>query len=209
MNDYECQNFYIAKCGDGVQDNPNKAGTASTNGKLGILINGTILPWTSTAPAEECDGSDGAPVGYICDSSCKLVQNILQPKCTLAPAQQTATCGQSALLNFNSSNVTSISNLVNISGGIILPNQAGRINVSPTQTTTYSFTVNGMAGSTPSICTATVNIIPAAQPNCTLTPAQQTITAGQNALLNFNSTFTTAISNLVGISGGIIMPNQA
>lgn len=25
VNDFECQNFYIAKCGDGVQDNPNKA----------------------------------------------------------------------------------------------------------------------------------------------------------------------------------------
>ena len=24
VSDYECQNFYIAKCGDGIQDNPNK-----------------------------------------------------------------------------------------------------------------------------------------------------------------------------------------
>jgi hypothetical protein len=145
MNDYECQNFYIAKCGDGVQDNPNKIGNASTNGKLGILINGAILPWKSLAPAEECDGTDGAPVGYTCDSSCKLVQTILQPTCTIAPAQQTTSCGQNAVLNFNSTNTTSVSNLVNISGGIIAPNQAGRFNVSPTQTTTYSFTVNGMA----------------------------------------------------------------
>lgn len=34
-NDYECQNFYIARCGDGVQDNPAKS---AVDGKNGISV---------------------------------------------------------------------------------------------------------------------------------------------------------------------------
>jgi uncharacterized repeat protein (TIGR01451 family) len=212
LSDLQCQNFYIAKCGDWVRDNPNKPGNTMTDGKYGILVNGQILPWIAAlipTPAEDCDGSDGTPNGYTCDSSCKLVQTIIQPNCTLTPAQQTISCGQNAVLNFNSTNTNSISNLVNIPGGIILPNQAGFFNVTPTQTTIYKFTVNGMPGSTPVICSATVNVNPVSQPNCSLTPANQTITAGQNAVLNFNSTFTTSISNLINIPSGVISPNQA
>ena len=66
-----------------------------------------------------------------------------------------------------------------------------------------------MAGSTPATCSATVNVNPAAQPNCSLTPASQTITAGQNAILSFNSTFTNSITHLVNIPSGIISPNVA
>jgi hypothetical protein len=87
-----------------------------------------------------------------------------QPDCTLTPAQQTITAGQNAILNFNSTYTTTISNLLNISGSIIAPNQAGRFNVSPIQTTNYSFTVNGGACTVPKVCTATVTVLPALQP---------------------------------------------
>ncbi|MEI8092387.1 MAG: hypothetical protein WCG98_09825 [bacterium] len=127
----------------------------------------------------------------------------------MTPAQQSISCGGNAILHFNSTYTNSITNLVNISGGIIQSNHAGRFSVAPTQTTTYQFTVNGMAGSTPATCTAVVNVNPVAQPNCTLTPANQTINVGQNAILSFNSTYTNSITNLVNISGGIIQPNHA
>lgn len=205
--DYECQNFYVAKCGDGIQDNPNKLG--NTDGKNGILVNGTLLPWTSVAPNEQCDGSDGVPSGYTCNSSCKLVQTIVQPNCSLTPLQQTITCGQNAILNYATTFTNSITNLLNITGGLILPNTSARFNVAPTQTTTYSFTANGMPGSTPVTCSATVYVNPANQPNCTLTPLQQTITAGQNAILNYTTTYTNNITNLVNISGGLVLPNAS
>jgi hypothetical protein len=34
--DLLCNNIYIAKCGDGVVDNINKAGAANTDGKQGM-----------------------------------------------------------------------------------------------------------------------------------------------------------------------------
>lgn len=209
INDVQCQNFYIAKCGDGVRDNPSKPWNATTDGKNGILINGQILPWISVltpTPAEVCDGNDGTPSGYTCNSSCQLVQTIVQPNCTLTPAVQNISCGQSAVLNYSSTNTVSISNLVNISGGIIDPQEIAWFRVNPTQTTIYSFTVNGMPGSTPVTCSARINVAVPQQPNCTLTPASQTITAGQSAVLNYSSTNTVSISNLINIPSGIIDP---
>jgi uncharacterized repeat protein (TIGR01451 family) len=111
-------------------------------------------------------------------------------------------------LNFNSTNTTSISNLVHIGAGIINPNQAGFFVVSPTTTTTYSFTVSDGFGTTPQTCTATITVQPNPEPACTLGPSQ-TIIAGQQATLNFNSTNTTSITNLINIGAGIINPNQA
>jgi hypothetical protein len=129
------------------------------------------------------------------------------PHCLLQP-NQTIYCGQDATLNFNSTNTVSISNLQNIGAGIIQPNQAGSFVVHPTQTTIYGFRANGAPGTTPAMCTATVTVNANPQPNCSLAPSQ-TIYAGQDATLNFNSTFTNAVTNLVNISGGIIQPNQA
>ena len=44
----KCQNFYVAKCGDGIIDDPHKAGDATTDGLSGVLVNGTMMKWRST-----------------------------------------------------------------------------------------------------------------------------------------------------------------
>jgi len=43
----KCQNFYIAKCGDGIIDDPNKTGDATTDGLSGMWVNGTMVKWRS------------------------------------------------------------------------------------------------------------------------------------------------------------------
>ena len=81
-----------------------------------------------------------------------------QPTCTLTPPSQAITAGQSATLSFGSTHTVSISNLGNISAGIISPNLFGSFNVTPTGTTIYTFTANGVIGTTPAICTGIVTV---------------------------------------------------
>ncbi|MFZ2151142.1 MAG: hypothetical protein WAZ12_05195 [Candidatus Absconditicoccaceae bacterium] len=75
VEDKKCQNFYIAKCGDGVLDNINKAGGANTNGKQGIQTNNGFVErvFPSTVTSEQCDGTEGVTPGYTCNALCQLV----------------------------------------------------------------------------------------------------------------------------------------
>jgi len=190
---YECVAYVTHYCGDGVKDTQQSI---------------AALPWgiSDSIAAEACDGTDGVTPGYTCNSSCQLVA-LQQPTCSLTPISQTIVAGQTAVLNYGSHNAISISNLNNIPVGTIVPNVIGSFHVSPVVNTSYGFTVHWAPGTTPVTCSATVNVQPINQPTCTLTPSQ-TIMAGQNATLNFNTTFTNFITNLVNISGWIIHPDQ-
>jgi len=82
----KCQNFYVAKCGDWIIDNPNKAWGSQTNWKDWInLWNRFKTRFSTTWIAETCEvrnwttyilDSNGqevqAPAGTTCNSSCKV-----------------------------------------------------------------------------------------------------------------------------------------
>lgn len=189
---YECVNYAVHYCGDGVID---------TQASIAALPGGI----TTSIANEQCDGTAWVPAGYTCNSSCKLVPN--NPTCTLQPSQ-TIACGGTAVLHYTTNNTMSVTNLMNIWAGTIWLNTAWSFSVSPIQTTTYSFRVNGPAGTTPATCSATVTVDQPFQPTCSLTPANQTIIAGQNAILNFDSHYAISISNLLNITGGLILPNH-
>lgn len=63
-----CLNFYVARCGDNVVDNPSKTGDAQTDGKNGIATRIWFISWFSpTFTWEVCDDG-GAPGG--CNDTC-------------------------------------------------------------------------------------------------------------------------------------------
>lgn len=57
VNNYSCNRYYVAKCGDGVIDNINKAGGTDTDGKQGISTINGFVQWfvPGGIPAEACD----------------------------------------------------------------------------------------------------------------------------------------------------------
>lgn len=141
-------------------------------------------------------------------STCTATLNVgTVPSCTLTPQMQTGACGTTFTLNYSSANTTSISNLINISGGIIQPNQAGAFSVSPLVGTTYSFHVNGAPGTTGATCSAYINVTPNPQPHCVIAAAPQTIFLGQSGVIGWGSFDVQSITNLINIPAGNVQPN--
>ena len=102
-----------------------------------------VIPTQTTTYSFTVNGSNPA---CTTPKTCSTTVTVLPPPpptCTLTPAQQTINFGESTTLYYGSNNAMSISNLVNISGGIIDPDEIFQFPVSPNQTTIYSFTVNG------------------------------------------------------------------
>ena len=84
-NGYECVNYTVHYCGDGVKD---------TQQSIASLAGGIA---TSLAN-EQCDGTDGVSAGQACNSSCQLVT---PPSCTLTPATQTLALGMNGVVSWN------------------------------------------------------------------------------------------------------------
>lgn len=67
----KCQNFYIAKCGDSVVDNANKAGDNMTDGLSGILVNNTMVNRRNSGFTwETCDDGPLNGTADHCDINC-------------------------------------------------------------------------------------------------------------------------------------------
>jgi hypothetical protein len=93
----------------------------------------------------------------------------------------TINAGQSATLQWATSGVTSVS----IDAGVGTVAQAGTATVSPATTTIYTLTAVGSSGSP--TATVTVTVVPAGIPIITsFTATPTTITAGENAILQWN-----------------------
>lgn len=89
-----CINTYVATCGDGVIDDPNKTGWNNTNGKQWILTSQWFVRWSNTwFNAEVCDSNTETGAACIngtlgcCNTSCsgfgwadeKCGDEIIQP----------------------------------------------------------------------------------------------------------------------------------
>ena len=109
-----------------------------------------------------------------------VVTVIYPPTVSLSASPQTIQAGQSATLAWSSSNADAIT----IDNGIGIVGANGSMTVSPAQTTTYTITASGTAGTVTSSATVTV-IIPA--PTVSISATPQTILAGQSAALTWNS----------------------
>lgn len=95
--------------------------------------------------------------------------------------------GQSATLQWTSSNATTLS--IDQGIGAVIPN--GARNVTPTATTTYTIMATGPGGTVNRSVTVTVNTL---APTVTLTASQQTIQAGQSTTLQWTSNNATEVS---------------
>ena len=82
--------------------------------------------------------------------------------------------------------------------------------VSPTTTTTYILTVNGLSGTTPAICQRTITVTNLPTPTCSLTTTTPTITSGQTATLSgsyTNASLAMMNPNIFGLN--FTYPNRS
>ncbi len=184
-----CTNYYVARCGDGVTD---KA-TGTTNGNGGIMTQGNVfLPWhaLSIKPNEMCDDGtlNGTP-GH-CKADCTGMGAWSNaPSCSLTASASTIQSGESVTLNASYTSGTDASFSPLIPGiNFTYPNRSNpNIPVSPTTTTTYILTVNGAAGTTPAVCSATVNVtVPQPHLTCALSFSQNPVAANQIVNVGWN-----------------------
>ncbi|MCX6823630.1 MAG: hypothetical protein NT085_00685 [candidate division SR1 bacterium] len=197
---FSCARYFVAKCGDGIQDNANKTcagGAPDCDGKSGISAYGSIVPWSSTSPNEACDGTDGVPAGYTCTSSCTLQAIVVKPTCTLSVNTGSIIIGDSVQTSWtingnytNTPQITYTPTTWNITG---LPHTVstsmGQHTITPTHTGGYtlSMTVSNSAGA--NTCTAPLLVKPQPQHlSCTLSINPNPVLANQFVSIGWNIT---------------------
>jgi uncharacterized repeat protein (TIGR03803 family) len=141
-----------------------------------------------------CTGAGGTLVA----SAALTVTNPPLPTITLSVTPTSITLGQSATLNWSSTNATTCTASNGWTGTMAT---AGTQSVTPTQTgtSTYTLTCNGAGGTLVASAALTVNSPP--PPTVTLSVAPTSITLGQSATLNWSSTHATSCTASNGWSG--------
>src|SRR3984885_7963001 len=113
------------------------------------------------------------------------------PTITLNAQPNSVLPGTSAVLNWTTSNATSVT----IAGvGTFAP--TGSVQVSPASTTTYTATATGPGGTTPASTTVTVSSI--AAPEISITAQPNTIANGGTSVLSWTTTNATSV-NIPGV----------
>ncbi|MCK4541357.1 MAG: RHS repeat protein [Spirochaetales bacterium] len=120
----------------------------------------------------------GAP-GASLNIEVKTQSPIPPPEVTFSANPQTITIGESSTLTWN----TTYANSVSIDQGIGSVDLSGSIEVSPTETTTYTLTATGPGGSVTDSATTTV-IHP---PTVNISASPNTILLGESATLSWSS----------------------
>ncbi|MCI5193972.1 MAG: hypothetical protein D3915_12750 [Candidatus Electrothrix sp. AU1_5] len=116
------------------------------------------------------------------------------PTVSLSAAPTSITAGNSATLSWTSSNADSVS----IDNGIGTVDPSGSVSVTPSATTTYTITAAGPGGTATN--TATVEVLPVADPVITISAASESIALGSSTELSWQSSNveTVSIDNGIG-----------
>ena len=187
---------------DSVTIDPNLPGLSGT-----IPVDGshTFSPsssntYTFTAAADDTNEEGTA------SCSVTVTEPPPDPTITCTPASQTIEAGDNATLTWNSSNADSVTinpNLPGLSGTIPVD---GSHTFSPSSSNTYTFTAAADDTNEEGTASCSVTVNPPPAPSITCTPASQTIEAGDNATLTWNSSNADSVTinpNLPGLSGTI------
>lgn len=179
VNGYECVNYTVHYCGDGVVD---------TQQSIASLNTAAWWSYTTSIANEQCDGTAWVPSGYTCTPTCTLQTTVVKPTCTLSVSPGTIQLWSSIQTSWsisgnytNTPQITYTPTTWNITGlpyTITTPN--GQRTIIPQHTGTYmlSMTVSNSAGS--SVCTAPIIVNPAPQQlSCSLTVTPNNISPNQ------------------------------
>ncbi len=120
------------------------------------------------------------------------------PTCMMTPASQNINLGSQATLNYAiAGNATSVSISDGTNSTPLPASSTGSYTPSPIGNTNYTMTVANSAGSAQ--C-GPVAVTVTAPPTCTLAPATQTITLGNQATINYTMDANTTTASINGVS---------
>ncbi len=182
----------------------NAAGAQSVEispgiGAVGASGSQTVSPTSTTTYTITATGSGGAASQSV--TLTVTSAPVLPPTVTLTASPESIAQGQSATLQWTSSNATTIS----IDQGVGVVSASGSRMVTPAATTTYTLTAAGSGGTVSVAVTVTVTPAPIAPPTVTLTASPQTIQSGQSTTLHW--TFSNAMSASITPSIGSVTAN--
>ena len=120
-----------------------------------------------------------------------ITQDVLLPTASLSVNPQTIIFGQSTTLHWNCADADSCA----IAPGIGQVDLNGSLEISPTETVSYTLTATSVAGSSVSSAKVTVNHPPTAQ----ILSDPQDVTLGQSATLTWNTTHAESVNIEPGI----------
>src|SRR5438105_4783500 len=158
----------------------NGIGSKPTSGSV------NVNPTSTTTYTLTATGSGGTI------TKTATVTVVPAPAVTFTAIPSSIVTGQSSTLTWTTQNATSVS----IDNGFGAQPLAGSINVSPTQSTTYTLTATGQGGTTIRQVTVAVG----SSPTVTLTATPSTINLGGKAVLTWTSTnaVTASIDHGIG-----------
>lgn len=195
VNGYECVNYTVHYCGDGVVDTQQSIAN---------------LPgWFASSIAnEQCDGTAWVPAGYTCTSACTLQAVVVKPTCTLAVSSGSITLGTSVqtlwTINGNYTNTPQITYTPTTRNILWLPYTVttanGQQTITPQHIWTYilSMTVSNSAWST--ICTAPLQVNQPQILQCTLTASPNPVLVNQTAAVTWNVTGGTFVWTYINVN---------
>ncbi len=219
-----CHNFYIARCGDGIVDNPNKPGGPNTNGKQGIqTTDGFMQRVDPSFDHEVCDDwtNNGQP-GY-CNLSCSGYVPVPEPVCeSIDLNPDTIFPNETTNIVCNASNATSYSITVNGPGNPFTYTLGNSFDYTPTVPGNYtvSCTAFGPQGTTPSTCTTETLTVIDNSPVCEdFTATPQTVGVGEEVSFfcdgnQYSNTYQILVNNnnndlVASFNGWLPAPNNS
>ncbi len=133
----------------------------------------------------------------IADPGQKIVTTDLPPTARLTASPLTIGRGRSATLQWNTTNAQSVT--IDNSIGAVTPAAAGSTRVTPTETTTYTLTATGVAGTPPVTASVTI-VVTEPWPTARLTVSPSRIVRGRrSAVLSWSTTNAQSVTIDKGI----------
>ena len=164
------------------------SGTLAVDGSVSVS---PTAPTTYTLTAEGASGSTAV-------TATVTVTVTGRPTATLTADPAAITSGQSATLRWTTIGATSAT--IDQGVGAVTPVAGGSTSVSPTATTTYTLTAEGVSGTTPAITFIIVTVNPPDPVIDSFTASSTSVTAGTEVNLTWTTTNATSVS-IPGTSG--------
>jgi len=154
----------------------------------GVSGTATVSPTQNTTYGITVSGAGGSASA----TAAVNVQPVVQPAptCTLTVSPTTIQSGQSASLNWSSTNATSVSGTNFNPGGQL----TGTMTVTPAANTTYGITATGAGGTASATATLTVQPVTQPVPTCTISASPTSVNKNQPSTLTWSSANATSIS---------------
>lgn len=180
--------------------------SAGWTGSKGLTGTTVVKPAVTTNYTLTCTGAGGSIAKTVTETVAPVTPPPAAPTLTLTSLKPIIVAGDSATLNWASTNATACTASAGWTGSKGL---TGTAVVKPTVTTSYTLTCTGAGGSIAKSVTETVTPVAPVAPTLTFNSGKPTIVAGDSASLNWASANATSCTASAGWTGTMTLTGSA